>query len=1321
LVSNPMATFGTILETLSRSPTGESSTKQNRHKGTSLNRSPACQRTATMTRGKETCFARSEGCCSDATTTTESSSNKRGMKRQRDNRRCQRREPTTTGLGVAALTLQLLVLFVVTLSKTPATARRIPWSGRPSTSLFMMPTKPSLESTNLQSQSAAALALRGGDQTSDDSENDSDNDEERYSRQVYTMGARAHGLIRSSTIYVDGPIRSGLLWESIKNLALSGVGGIVVVVSDDDSNDENDNYHEPALDDLGGTYIRGAMAELGEDDNVSRSSNELVDLLVEFLRRLNPAMRVSTVSKTELLLESKPDGHAQQQQQHEGGVLLCVDRPYRQQLEWNEFCRKSPSSSLAWKFVSAETAGVYGRIFCDFGPRHEIHDADGETPLVVPLDRVEGPGGSSNENDQTILVKSVEGEKHDVSRDDVVVFSRSDGSFLEELRCIVTRVETPERIRVRLAATTDADVDETSKSVESAIATINAEAVAFARQKQIEEVSFRSLGEATRGAIDGSVSDVFTPCDLDKSFDETRRSAVFGSFQALGSFVRAHGRIPRYPEGGDSFQELAREACGKGEGANEDEDDEEWQHHCHNFLQTCAAKFVPLQAIFGAVASQECLKAVSGLYNPVRQFLLYDCDEVLASDNDGGEKTCAAHTDGLSHILGSEAVARLRNQKLFVVGSGAIGCEILKNIAAMGLGTGKEGTVLVTDMDTIEKSNLSRQLLFRDDDIGKFKSRAAEEAMRRMNPSVAVECHTSKVGDEEDPGPFDSRFWSRGVDVVLNALDNMEARLFMDGQCVANQKALVDAGTLGSKGNVQVVVPHQSESYGSSADPPEPAIPVCTLKNFPYAISHTIQWGRDLFDGLFVRRPQQANQYAQLYVDEGIEGLTNKLDQELGDEAAFEAARELAEDLLIMEDEGAVDDGVFMEKKAIEWAIDLGRELFRDAIEELLLEHPIDKLDEDEEPFWSGSRKPPQPLSFSLTTNNEAEDDATKQKEEINKNMVDFVRSAARLRYETYTGIPSNSRENSRLVPTEKAKNALIGAAESSPSFQKTTPASTEEVSETSKRSEIKGLLAPLDSRSSNDAGASLRSLSAAEFEKDDDSNDHIAFITAASNLRAICYGIAPVDAMETRKVAGKIVPAMITTTAFVSALSCIELVKLTQKAPLNRHRNAFINLALPFFAFTSPLPAEEFTGVRGETHTLWDRISIKEGKKAAQAGGLTLRRLLRRIQKKAYAEDPDAIQVSNISIGPIMIYANFLHEDDEDLLNKSIWEVIQEAVQSGEEFDAEFSRDGPADNEESKGFSSISSASFVDLAVSVEDTETYEEVELPQVRLFRS
>jgi len=1139
------------------------------------------------------------------------------------------------------------------------------------------------------------------------------------------MGARAHGLIRSSCVCLDGPIRSGLLWESAKNLALSGVGRLVVLVDDDemDGNDASEGcYHVPELDDLGEAYIRGAANELEGHTRGSTGASR-VDLertLVDFLKRLNPALEVSKASRKAFRESETKENN--ENNDGGGGILLCVDRPYKRQEEWNRFCR-SRTSSAPWKFVSVETAGVYGRIFCDFGESHEIHDADGETPLVVPLDRVDAIERESNDDDDdnasattVFLVRSVEGEHHDVSRDDIVVFQRSDGSVMEEIPCRVTRVHTPEKIRVEVLRPDDDNENENHNEQRALLESINAEAVSFSRRKQIEEVSFRSLGDTTRGVYnDDGGGAIFTPCDLDKSFDGTRRRAVFDSFQALGAFVDTHGKMPRSGDAA-SFFELAQSAGGEDDDANNN-NNEEWKAHCSSFLRTSPAKFVPLQAIFGAIASQECLKAASGLYTPIRQFLLYDCDEVLAEANDDNDEEDYENHTGLSYVLGRETTRRLENQKLFVVGSGAIGCEILKNVAAMGAGTGKSGSVVVTDMDTIEKSNLSRQLLFRDSDIGKFKSKAAGEAVHRMNPSVRVETHTSKVGDEEDPGHFDEKFWSKGVDVILNALDNMEARLFMDGQCVANQKALIDAGTLGSKGNVQVVVPHQSESYGSSVDPPEPAIPVCTLKNFPYAISHTIQWGRDLFDGLYVRRPRQVNQYTKDFMEGGTDRLVDRLDDDMGDEAAVEAAKELAEDLSVLLLLGDDADGATVEASmkhlAIEWAIGLGRELFSDSIDGLLSEHPIEELDEDGEPFWSGSRKPPKPLSFSLVS-----DGTENQQEEVNANMIYFVRSAARLRYETYTGIPSNAKDNVVFFSADAAKEALIGAAEKE---LPVAEGAQDEDSKPCKRDLIRERLATLDGLSDTGSSAPIRPLSAAEFEKDDESNDHITFITAASNLRAICYGIAPVDSMETRKVAGRIIPAMITTTAFVSALSCMEFVKLTQGMPLNRHRNAFINLALPFFAFTSPLPAEEYAGVRGETHTLWDRITIKEGKKAAQSGGLTLRRFLRRIQKKAYAEDPDAVQVSNISIGPIMIYANFLHEDDEELLNKSIWQVIEEAMQSGEEFDEEFSRDGPETSEETKDSLSISSVSFIDLAVSVEDTETFDEVELPQVRLIRS
>ena len=99
------------------------------------------------------------------------------------------------------------------------------------------------------------------------------------------------------------------------------------------------------------------------------------------------------------------------------------------------------------------------------------------------------------------------------------------------------------------------------------------------------------------------------------------------------------------------------------------------------------------------------------------------------------------------------------------------------------------------------------------------------------------------------------------LDGVANALDNVEARQYMDRRCVFYCKPLLESGTLGTKGNTQVVLPHLTESYSSSQDPPEKSIPICTLKNFPNAIEHTLQWARDQFEGQFTIAPGNVNQY----------------------------------------------------------------------------------------------------------------------------------------------------------------------------------------------------------------------------------------------------------------------------------------------------------------------------------------------------------------------------------------------------------------------------------------------------------------------------
>lgn len=114
--------------------------------------------------------------------------------------------------------------------------------------------------------------------------------------------------------------------------------------------------------------------------------------------------------------------------------------------------------------------------------------------------------------------------------------------------------------------------------------------------------------------------------------------------------------------------------------------------------------------------------------------------------------------------------------KLFMIGAGAIGCELLKNYAMLGLG--RRGKIIVTDPDVIENSNLSRQFLFREKHIRKPKSITAANACLKMNNEMQLVARLDRVGSKTEE-IYSNKFFEY-IDVVTNALDNVAARLYVD-------------------------------------------------------------------------------------------------------------------------------------------------------------------------------------------------------------------------------------------------------------------------------------------------------------------------------------------------------------------------------------------------------------------------------------------------------------------------------------------------------------------------------------------------------------
>lgn len=114
------------------------------------------------------------------------------------------------------------------------------------------------------------------------------------------------------------------------------------------------------------------------------------------------------------------------------------------------------------------------------------------------------------------------------------------------------------------------------------------------------------------------------------------------------------------------------------------------------------------------------------------------------------------------------------------------------------------------------------------------------------------------------------------------------------------------------------------------------------------------------------------------------------------------------------------------------------------------------------------------------------------------------------------------------------------------------------------------------------------------EFEKDNDANFHIDFMYSMGNCRASCYKLEPMDWITVKLKAGRIVPALATTTASISGLQTLELVKILKGCKKDIHRNIFMNLAVPMMQASEPGDLAKTKLVEGIEVSLWDRWEVK-------------------------------------------------------------------------------------------------------------------------------
>ena len=149
--------------------------------------------------------------------------------------------------------------------------------------------------------------------------------------------------------------------------------------------------------------------------------------------------------------------------------------------------------------------------------------------------------------------------------------------------------------------------------------------------------------------------------------------------------------------------------------------------------------------------------------------------------------------------IGFIGMEKLRNSKVCVVGVGGIGNPVVTQLNAMGV-----GKIRIVDRDVIEISNLHRQHLYTEQDIGKVKVEAAIEHLKRRNTDVEIEALPISVT------PYTAENIVKGFDIVIDALDSIDARYALNDACIKQHIPLIYAGALGMLGSVCTILPYDS-------------------------------------------------------------------------------------------------------------------------------------------------------------------------------------------------------------------------------------------------------------------------------------------------------------------------------------------------------------------------------------------------------------------------------------------------------------------------------------------------------------------------------
>ncbi|ELK25031.1 Ubiquitin-like modifier-activating enzyme 7 [Myotis davidii] len=900
-------------------------------------------------------------------------------------------------------------------------------------------------------------------------------DEELYSRQLYVLGLPAMRRLQEGKVLLSG--LQGLGAEVAKNLVLMGVGSLTL--------------HDPQPTCWADLAAQFFLSERDLAKGRAEASQERV-------AKLNGAVQVCvhTGDITEDLLRDFQ-------------VVVLTASDLEEQLAVGRWCRKHGVC-----FLVADTRGLVGQLFCDFGEDFTVQDQTEEEPLTAatPAHLPGGRWGSPG-----VLTLRNAAEAHYFRQVGSVTFSGIEG--MTELNGCA-----PRSIRVQEDGT-------------------------------LEIGDTATFSCYVRG---GAVTEVKRPTTVSHADAEE----VVSLAQALEPLRGAEGERE-----GEPWEEPLDEAL------------------VRTVALSSAGVLSPVAAMLGAVAAQEVLKALSRKFLPLDQWLYFDALDCLPENGEllPSPEACAprgCRYDGQIAVLGAGFQEQLSHQHYLLVGAGAIGCELLKGFALVGLGAGAGGGVTVADMDHVERSNLSRQFLFRAQDVGRPKAEAAAEAARRLNPDLQVTPLTHAL-DPTTEHHYGDSFFSR-VDGVAAALDSFQARRYVAARCVHYLKPLLEAGTQGTRGSASVFVPHVTEGYrapASTAAPGDAPYPVCTVRHFPSTVEHTLQWAREEFEWLFCLSAETINCHQRLRLRRPP--LRRAPLQTVG----------------------------VLRHCPRSW-------------QDCVQQPPSPQVLKDGTRFWSSPRQCPQPLEFNASQD---------------MHLL-YVLAAANLYAQMHrlpgSRDPSALREMLERLPRPDPQH-LDPILPGDLASQELDPQQEAQLHEALQDWSEGSPLEPLG------------------FEKDDDSNFHMDFVTAAASLRAQNYGIPAATRAQSKRIVGQIIPAIATTTAAVAGLLGLELFKVVGgPRPRSAFRHSYLRLAENSYSRYVPR-APALQTFHHLTWTCWDRLTVPAGQPER-----TLQSLL------AHLQEQHGLRVNMLLLGKALLYsAGWSPEKQAQRLGLRVTELAQQVT----------------------------------------------------------